>query len=1457
MKSLLLSLLLVTNLSAYADSDFDGVANDPEDTSQVTTLDRNQSFDAVISSGSSLLMGLKANQITPESFKEYLDISTQNLYSQGYISLSQLNAKLAQVDDCVEAEKDVRNPPPMGDTGFRPSNPRTVDSDFRRYLRDLRDTKCTAAIEYNSLKSAKPACIAANRPLAGGECCNGLIRGVSLSIESTTPGKKTNEVCNSHQECSSKNCTKDEGATSGLCAPLLTCFTNNAVGAECSPENPNCQSGVCLRQELGTGGVQCKVFAAACTNDLDCCSGKCASGKCAEKFVCEECIPEGAKPGNNQKCCRGTIIDLDGNCSREMPPFILPSSTSIKRNFWRNLAAVFSLISTVHATEIQGSATSVTPSASSSNEATATITSNSNTSQGNWVNDDALTEAQLDSIEGRIKDVLKIKDKAKRKQELLAVYAQRKEMTVANAAAIKAGQKIGKTLTQQEYVTRYNIPAITPKDRSNVERCEFNTGKDNWIDSSNLLRNAELFLRAFEVSYSGKGTEDMWHLLDKNGKPHKDNLYTRTKALMSEIRDNRNMQQDQLKYLDVLMACQCIYAFGPEKFDGEKQAFFYSQCTGQPDNKICRDGEMRNNLALPTSQEPEFRTGQEFPNYVEMYLAKLETMANQSQQSFTSCQSDTDCPSKRCNKIPGESAGLCEAVDTAHSIDAGAAGISHEEVLVRWLRLRSCNQVDVFMDTEKIETELQEIAEDLNRAKKPIPALTKYWESRLKQMAGGGVDKGIIDIFKQDSSKDTWYRGYVHTESKVHSWTKKSLKFLLFIILAILTVLTAGVALAAWAAGAAIAGAVLGVGLIVSGGGGGASGYSVLESFSRDFPNVIIEDRLVSKKSCGFLKLFYCKTFYRILHWPATSNRPGIESVFPWKKKEERTCHQTYQAAVGYQGVQPNPCSGPFKSTMCARSFFRPMPDQVIASSAEFAPWKELMRDRTLMDPVLPDFFSKNISLDNKWVPDLHQGFQKGCDWIKGIGKAKAKPEDKTKFFPNFDKYINQSGNFKPEYQFNQEKIDTYKQAVKKYTQCDRLATCGQSNYDGKHPDPRGFGDIFNVQEGLLMEKNVDMVKDAEERAELFANYVYQIHFKWRHMSAQAGIGYPLAYLESYYLALLHNVRLLTTLSVRRGLELDDAFNKYADDLRIRRNNYQFDPNKYGVDMGNDDRNRGDDTTSSVFRNFRALGFPLSAEFTGLPSGGGLPATGSSSATGASLSSFESNVLAAARRTATRVAKDNARWKNFKERTKGDAAAANRLKNAGKFFGGMNSPLSAVPRLAKPGDNSSYSGIGGQMGSLTGDGSGLAGDKEKSSATQKYGAVNSSGADSMGSSGSGLGSQNFNSSGLADDGLGNYGSGDSSSGTSGSSGSSSLSDAARMTGMKEGELKNMLDSAQRDRKNLSSGDDDSLFQKVSKAYLRNLDRVLLRKKGDLPVKKDAVKEANDAEKEALKKIFAQ
>lgn len=1426
MKSLTVSLLLLTLFFSFS---FETAAQEdgPVDNSPVVPVSRSQAFAEVQGQGSRLVTDLYANdpeKITPEIFRSTLVGSSNDFYMSGDISLAQHNAKVAEVDACLAAHQLV-----LSSSGAARNNAITA-----------RGVKCTAAVDFSDLQANEPACQGANTILSGAKCCNGLVQGASQTLAATASGGAMNATCSDHASCASKICTKAAVTdATGMCAPVMTCFPTIPKGGECSLENPNCVSPtICRRQDLGVGGLNCKVLRASCSSADECCSGSCNAGQCAEKYLCVECLEEGGQPTPEKKCCRGYIPSIDGKCTLALPPFILPSSTSTQtKSLWRQVASnLFSFSVLAQTSELPA------PVATTSNS----------TSQGNWVNDDALSLEQLNLIEDMVDDVLKIKNIEQRRTELLKVYEKRKQYVADNAALVKAGKNPGVTFTQEEYVKRYNIPAITPKERSNVEMCEFDTAKDNWLDSSNLLRNADLFVRSFETSYSGRGTQDMWHLLDSAGKPHAKNLYTRTKDIMTDLRDNRNIIRENLRYLDLVVSCQCMYAFGPERFSAEKQRFFFTQCTGQPVNRICRDGVMRDSLKLNgprgngqdgpnyESDEPEHRDGVEFPNYVEMYYRKLQKMARQGRQG----------------------------VDDVDNIDSGAAGINHEEILVRWLRLRSCNQVDVFVETEKIETELETIAQDINRAKKPVPRLTSYWNSRIKQMEDGGVDKAIVNIFRNDASKDTWYRGYVHTESKVHSWTKKTFKFLLFLILALLVIGVGALLIAGPLTMAAMSSFLIAGGGIIVGGAiltamqsNPKGGYNVLESFSKDFPNVIIEDRLVEKKSCGFLGLFYCKTFYRILHWPAFSNNPGIEQVFPWNKREERSCDATYSAAVGYPGMPGNPCSGPFKGTMCARSFYRPLPDAAITNKADFQPWKETMADKTLMDPVLPEFMEGEMKLDYRWVAEVNAGFQKGCAWVKTIGKNKALPTDKARFFPDFNKYLDAQMNFKTEYQFTQERIDQYKAAVKKYALCRDLRECGATNYDGVHANPWGHGDIF-----CPSDRSKPCSVESQKNAELFANYVYQLHFNWRHMSGQTGIGYPLAFLENYYMTLLYNMRLLTTLSVRRGLELDEAFERYNEDLAIRRGRYQVDGRRYGLTMGENPAARR--LTPNVFRSFRSLGFPLSAEFMGLPTGGGLPrsgnATGQESATGSALATgFELTVLNAARRTADRVAKDNQANLNFQKQTKGDAGAAQRLAAAKKFFGKLNSPLSSVRGMARPGDNSSYSGIGGKMGTLNGAGADSAEGKSGSGeANSNFAAVPAKNSASVGNGAAGAGTYsgagNGASAGDSYDSSGAYASAGANGGYDSGAGTEKdgLSEAARKAGMKEGDLSNMLEEAEKNRNgSLSGSESDSLFDKVSKAYMRNLDRVLLKTKGSAkPAKKEAQK---DPEKEEIKKIFNQ
>lgn len=1371
LRHLFFSILLLS-LSAFAQVAY-GSEND---TSDPVEYSRTQAFQIANSSASDNLTALYTGDLSVEEFKKALLPFADDFYVQGFISLTQSESKKNEIQQCVEIETQYRS----------------LSGDARDELRSQRNSVCGQAVNFQGLASSIPTCVQTGRLLAGAQCCQGGIIGASFELEQSLLGKKTNEACGSHSECRSKICNINDEQTQGSCAPVLTCFTSAPLNGECSEENPNCNAGVCRQVDLGLEGVQCKSVSLDCSENSQCCSGKCSSNKCVDKYICTDCIREGDKPINGKRCCQGLYQPSSGEaCTLEFPPFILPSvTTSRSIRFWPTVANI--LWPTAHA---------------QTNE----ILSDPEAPKTPVTNDTGLTRAQLDLIETAVKDCLS-KEKPARENCLLANYNTRKQYLAQNNASRAQGIKIAETFTPEEYVKRYNIPAINPKNRSDVKSCRFNTAKDNWIDATNLQRNAELFLRAFEVSYSGKGTQDYWHLPDASGKYNKENIYTRTKGVMSSLRDNRNIQKDQLSYMDLMMSCQCLYTFGPDSFDTEQQTFFFQFCTGNQENKICRAGDMQESLKLPDSPESAYQEGKEFPNYVEMYLANLQKGKMQSANVKTDL----------------------------NNLDSSAAGINHEEVLVRWLRMRSCNQVDVFIDTEKVDTDLSGLVEDLKRAKKPFPPLTQYWERRLSEMSSGKVDKKIIEYYKNDNEKDLFYRGYIDTESKIGSFKKKKPKFLFFIFAAILAVVALGPMIGVSLGLSGLVGTgvqvLAGVLLIstssnlLSGGGGGSSGTAVMDKLLKDFPSPLIETRLVKKKSC-VLGLFWCKTYYRILHWPAYSNGSSFQSAFPFVKKEERTCQQTAAQAAGLPGTSPNACSGMIKGTQCARTFYRPIADTAIKDKTEFAPWGEIMKDKMLMDPVFPEFFSTDgMSFDFRWKESFNDGFNRGCSAM--ADKNAASNADKSQFLPDLSQYFDGSLVFKRPFQFHQDRINSYKEAVKRYSLCKNLRDCGVQLYDGEHPNPRGF---------------LDIVED-EEQAELFANYVFQIHFMWRHMSSNTGIGYPLAYLENYYLALQYNVRLLTTLSIRRGLEFDDAYNKYAEDLAIRRENYQDTSGNYGVTLGEEEKPTV--RLNTFFRDLRSFGFPLLAEFTGVADARSVTAKKTLGSGGSSKGTLSgtANALAAARRVAARIALDNKAAKAFAKATKGKDGASKRLASAAKFFSGVNSPTATIPSFANPNDKTNYSGIGGVLTAS------LGGSNTGSKAGNEIGAVdtsdraNGSGAALMKGVSPSFGDSSGSGSGASG---GIYGAGTGSA-------DEELNDAARLTGMNADQVKSMLDQSEQQRGKFEGADSDSLFEKVSKAYMRNLDRVLIRKKSPIKPEQTPKNESlGDKEKSEINEIFNQ
>lgn len=271
-------------------------------------VSRDAAMGEASSNGKTMLAALMAGEMSGAEFGEALDEMAENLYLQGLITLEQDNAKHKQIDTCLSIEAQYQ----------------LAGGDAKKALNQQRQVSCQGASDFSALPL--PSCIQANQVLAGGQCCANTVSGVGISLEDSLKNcGKTNVTCSVHEDCCSKNCVKGEGETSGLCSPVMTCFSVAPLGGACSPENPNCAAGVCRQQNLGLDGVMCKGTGIACSAGGDCCSGQCASGQCQESWVCMECAGEGQKPEKNKNCCRGLIKDVDGICILAMPPFILPT----------------------------------------------------------------------------------------------------------------------------------------------------------------------------------------------------------------------------------------------------------------------------------------------------------------------------------------------------------------------------------------------------------------------------------------------------------------------------------------------------------------------------------------------------------------------------------------------------------------------------------------------------------------------------------------------------------------------------------------------------------------------------------------------------------------------------------------------------------------------------------------------------------------------------------------------------------------------------------------------------------------------------------------------------------------------------------------------------------------------------------------------------------------------------
>nr|BDT26710.1 hypothetical protein BHI3_01760 [Bacteriovorax sp. HI3] len=166
-------------------------------------------------------------------------------------------------------------------------------------------------------------------------------------------GKKAGDKCAENAECASGECVEEKaGSKVKVCEEVFRCYRPLALGQSCMA-NPVCGVGICLPYNSQTSGIgECEVQGKSCKKNSDCCSNSCNGGVCKANFICKDCVSTGGKPQRGQKCCEGLYMNGKGVCVPDVPPSVIPQvRVSPIKSIFVAFASFF--ISTADAGEIE------------------------------------------------------------------------------------------------------------------------------------------------------------------------------------------------------------------------------------------------------------------------------------------------------------------------------------------------------------------------------------------------------------------------------------------------------------------------------------------------------------------------------------------------------------------------------------------------------------------------------------------------------------------------------------------------------------------------------------------------------------------------------------------------------------------------------------------------------------------------------------------------------------------------------------------------------------------------------------------------------------------------------------------------------------------------------------------------------------------------------------------------
>lgn len=1240
---------------------------------------------------------------------------------------------------------------------------------------------------FKNVRQNTPSCLAIGKNSTVGKCCQGLVSTFELGTKTQSTCKAAPGKCDNDRECCSGYCEKLDPDQAGVCRQKKICYQLHNLGDKCGDPSPFCRKGSCETFDRNISGLlQCKNTKGMCKQNDDCCSGVCQRGQCVEKRQCLICRKSKGRLKKGEACCPGYIPTPSGKCLPPIPPYVPTARMPrTKKVFYTFLNIIFP---SAHAQIVKNNAglfgdfnkQKILQNNSFSNEA-----------------EDSLTVAQKDFITKKRDACERRKDKQKCLEE---VEQTEKEFVKDQFTGLTQDQMNEIEALRNQCLDDY--PTAQPCQNNATESCQSpNSAYENCMKLVNAKETAHIQTNQDNgvkgVSLKREGYVDRYGIPAVTAKTYSDIDQCEFHSFNDSWRDASARERNAEVFL---RAFEYVYSHkGTEDFweDGAHGNIFtraHKVAVRFRENRMKMIERMQLiDKEMSCKCIAIFGPGKFDSGKQDFFNSSCNAEAAELRQSLgQDLQGENDKLDAKQSKIDGTSINEDKSNNESkmaktEEIDKGAIGISHGKLLVEFLRLRSDVQVERFANNAELEEQLDALAEYIEN-KDYTEVFFDRWNGRgpvREQGSPGGDSHGLYGWGY------TFYSGFI-------GWVMAVVK----------------------------------------------APFSNLQGKFSEAWELVFGSKRRSDRVGG--KTIYATAAAGLqAAWedlgsddkaaPLTKDREvGTRKVNKWGKKSK--AFQRYFLGPRYINEEanrggPNVCDVKARASSCVRTAYVVDFYESGNSEQEGEPFTTF-----LLDPTLPLFVDesqisiKTMPKHNKnWVEMINQASEQGVSYLqtpeggrRGTGGLSKWGETWSFRGKSFRYYRHRAedilfpavknGYFVPKGKnsnqfYVPEPFGGRKNAIilgaTKYATCKLLNSC---------PGSRGAKHLQAGEIGL------GYLFESEVEAKDFAEYTYEMHYKFPKLSSKNYLGYPATGLIQYFNAAAYNMKLSGTLASSRAVQSFGAAEAYHADWKTRLSEY----NSLGQ-AATGELSKNIKFSPGFFKTFGTL------NFSGQTDIGASQGQVASAIKSGNLSGAEINALNAGVKSAIRRNKDIKKREQFKSVTKNASPELKKL---------IADNRSALNRLNAPLEQFNLAKLGGGGGGFKKLNNTISGVAQSNQELQKKNQKKIGPSEGLNqflikpkqNQAAGFGAYAFV--GQSDD-L--------------DAGQSSNKD----TGLGHKEVEQLLNKLAKE--DLDVSEDDTLFTLVSKAYKRNYDKVLHRNKSSLPLEEE--QSSKEDKKEQLRRLL--